>query len=163
MEYGNTVALEQRIDKAYLTTTSKLVELMKSKFGLWDHLNAFKKYILLGQGDFIALLMESIGYSPRHANTNVQRFSRPSRKHPLQTQPNRHPRIRHPRLKRTIRTTRNTQTSRRPHARTLARGTRLGRLHTRIQGRSTPRRNCYAVLRDAVLESVQLFVAGEEG
>jgi len=64
LEYGNTVALEQRIDKAYLTTTSKLVDLMKSKFGLWDHLNAFKKYILLGQGDFIALLMESIGYLP---------------------------------------------------------------------------------------------------
>jgi gamma-tubulin complex component 3 len=35
---------------------------MKVKFGFWDHLNAFKKYILLGQGDFIALLMESIGY-----------------------------------------------------------------------------------------------------
>jgi Gamma tubulin complex component C-terminal len=62
LSYGNTVALEQSIDKAYLATTSKLVELMKSKFGFWDHLNAFKKYILLGQGDFIALLMESIGY-----------------------------------------------------------------------------------------------------
>jgi gamma-tubulin complex component 3 len=35
---------------------------MKSKFGFWEHLIAFKKYILLGQGDFIALLMESIGY-----------------------------------------------------------------------------------------------------
>ena len=61
LSYGNTVALEQSIDKAYLTTTSKLVELMKVKFGFWDHLNAFKKYILLGQGDFIAILMESIG------------------------------------------------------------------------------------------------------
>ena len=65
LSYGNTVALEQSIDKAYLTTTSKLVELMKVKFGFWDHLNAFKKYILLGQGDFIAILMESIGY-PLH-------------------------------------------------------------------------------------------------
>ena len=64
LSYGNTVALEQSIDKAYLTTTSKLVELMKVKFGFWDHLNAFKKYILLGQGDFIAILMESIGYPP---------------------------------------------------------------------------------------------------
>jgi len=62
LSYGNTVALEQSIDKAYLATTSKLVELMKSKFGFWDHLNAFKRYILLAQGDFIALLMESIGY-----------------------------------------------------------------------------------------------------
>jgi gamma-tubulin complex component 3 len=58
----NTDALEQNIDKAYLTTTSKLVNLITSKFGLWDHLQAFKKYILLGQGDFIALLIESIGY-----------------------------------------------------------------------------------------------------
>jgi len=62
------VALEQSIDRAYVTTTSKLVDLMIKKFGLWDHLNAFKKYILLGQGDFIALLMESIGYQvPRFA------------------------------------------------------------------------------------------------
>lgn len=65
LSYGNTVALEQSIDKAYLTTTSKLVELMKVKFGFWEHLNAFKKYILLGQGDFIAILMESIGYVHR--------------------------------------------------------------------------------------------------
>ena len=70
LSYGNTVELEQSIDKAYLTTTSKLVELMKTKFGFWDHLIAFKKYILLGQGDFIALLMESIGDSlDRPANT----------------------------------------------------------------------------------------------
>jgi len=62
LSYGTTVALEQSIDRAYATTTSKLVDLMTKKFGLWDHLNAFKKYILLGQGDFIALLMESIGY-----------------------------------------------------------------------------------------------------
>ena len=70
MSYGNTVALEQSIDKAYLTTTSKLVDLMKTKFGFWDHLDAFKKYILLGQGDFIAILMESIGDSlDRPANS----------------------------------------------------------------------------------------------
>jgi len=33
---------------------------MTDKFHLFDHLAALKKYILLGQGDFIALLMESL-------------------------------------------------------------------------------------------------------
>ena len=63
--------MEQSIDKAYLKTTSKLVELMKTKFGFWEHLTAFKKYILLGQGDFIALLMESIGYTISHAEITI--------------------------------------------------------------------------------------------
>lgn len=43
---------------------------MKTKFGLWSHLLAYKKYILLNQGDFIALLMDSIGDSlDKPANT----------------------------------------------------------------------------------------------
>jgi gamma-tubulin complex component 3 len=33
---------------------------MSDKFHLFDHLQALKSYILLGQGDFIALLMESL-------------------------------------------------------------------------------------------------------
>ena len=33
---------------------------MSTKFQLFDHLSALKKYLLLGQGDFIALLLESL-------------------------------------------------------------------------------------------------------
>jgi gamma-tubulin complex component 3 len=38
----------------------RLMDLMSSKFHLFKHLKALKDYMLLGQGDFIALLMESL-------------------------------------------------------------------------------------------------------
>ncbi|MCJ1388935.1 Microtubule-nucleating Tub4p (gamma-tubulin) complex component [Xylographa bjoerkii] len=60
LRYGDTATLEAFIDKAYKTTMDRLIYLMDDKFKLFDHLNALKKYLLLGQGDFIALLMESL-------------------------------------------------------------------------------------------------------
>jgi gamma-tubulin complex component 3 len=60
LHYGDTASLEASIDDAYKTTMRRLLHLMKSKFHLFDHLRALKSYILLGQGDFIALLMESL-------------------------------------------------------------------------------------------------------
>ncbi|KHN96389.1 Gamma tubulin complex protein 3 [Metarhizium album ARSEF 1941] len=58
--YGDTATLEAWIDEAYKTTMKRLMDLMSSKFHLFEHLQALKNYILLGQGDFIALLMESL-------------------------------------------------------------------------------------------------------
>ncbi|KAI0472722.1 Spc97/Spc98 family protein [Xylariaceae sp. FL0804] len=60
LRYGDTATLESWIDEAYKTTMRRLIHLMTSKFHLFDHLQALKSYILLGQGDFIALLMESL-------------------------------------------------------------------------------------------------------
>ena len=60
LRYGVTANLETSIDEAYKTTMARLIHLMDSKFRLFDHLNALKKYLLLGQGDFVALLMESL-------------------------------------------------------------------------------------------------------
>ena len=60
LHYGDTATLETSIDKAYKTTMARLTHLMDSKFHLFEHLRALKKYLLLGQGDFIALLMESL-------------------------------------------------------------------------------------------------------
>lgn len=68
--YGDTARLEMSIDEAYKTTMARLIGLMGSKFRLFDHLRALKKYLLLGQGDFIALLMEGLSSSlERPANT----------------------------------------------------------------------------------------------
>lgn len=58
--YGDTATLETSIDEAYQTTMARLIHLMDTKFRLFAHLTALKKYLLLGQGDFIALLMESL-------------------------------------------------------------------------------------------------------
>ncbi|KAL8947355.1 MAG: hypothetical protein Q9222_006359, partial [Ikaeria aurantiellina] len=60
LHYGDTASLETSIDKAYKTTMARLIDLMDNKFQLFEHLRALKKYLLLGQGDFIALLMESL-------------------------------------------------------------------------------------------------------
>ncbi|KAI4203024.1 MAG: hypothetical protein LQ346_001871 [Caloplaca aetnensis] len=60
LHYGDTATLEISIDKAYKTTMARLIDLMDNKFQLFEHLKALKKYLLLGQGDFIALLMESL-------------------------------------------------------------------------------------------------------
>ncbi|KAI4287514.1 MAG: hypothetical protein L6R35_003231 [Caloplaca aegaea] len=60
LHYGDTATLEISIDKAYKTTMTRLIDLMDNKFQLFEHLRALKKYLLLGQGDFIALLMESL-------------------------------------------------------------------------------------------------------
>ncbi|EON98199.1 putative spindle pole body component alp6 protein [Phaeoacremonium minimum UCRPA7] len=60
LRYGDTATLETWIDEAYKTTMKRLMGLMTNKFHLFEHLKALKNYILLGQGDFIALLMESL-------------------------------------------------------------------------------------------------------
>ncbi len=60
LRYGDTATLESWIDDAYKTTMRRLIHLMTTKFHLFEHLQALKNYILLGQGDFIALLMESL-------------------------------------------------------------------------------------------------------
>ncbi|KAF3760527.1 hypothetical protein M406DRAFT_63748 [Cryphonectria parasitica EP155] len=60
LRYGDTATLEAWIDEAYKTTMKRLMDLMTAKFHLFHHLKALKSYLLLGQGDFIALLMESL-------------------------------------------------------------------------------------------------------
>ncbi|OTB08956.1 hypothetical protein M426DRAFT_316246 [Hypoxylon sp. CI-4A] len=60
LRYGDTATLETWIDEAYKATMRRLLHLMTTKFHLFEHLQALKSYILLGQGDFIALLMESL-------------------------------------------------------------------------------------------------------
>lgn len=73
LRYGDTATLETFIDEAYKTTMARLIYLMDDKFKLFDHLRALKKYLLLGQGDFIALLMESLASNlDRPANSQYR-------------------------------------------------------------------------------------------
>lgn len=60
LRYGDTATLEASIDEAYKSTMNRLIHLMSDKYNLFTHLKAIKKYLLLSQGDFIALLMESL-------------------------------------------------------------------------------------------------------
>ncbi len=79
LRYGDTATLEASIDKAYKATMARLIYLMDDKFQLFEHLNALKRYLLLGQGDFIALLMESL-------STNLDRPAGSQYRHTLTAQ-----------------------------------------------------------------------------
>lgn len=73
LQYGDTATLETSIDEAYKRTMARLIHLMEDKFKLFEHLAALKKYLLLGQGDFIALLMESLASNlDRPANSQYR-------------------------------------------------------------------------------------------
>jgi gamma-tubulin complex component 3 len=73
LQYGDTAKLERSIGEAYKTTMARLTHLMADKFMLFEHLNALKKYLLLGSGDFIAILMESLSSNlDRPANSQYR-------------------------------------------------------------------------------------------
>ncbi|ORY03062.1 Spc98 family-domain-containing protein [Clohesyomyces aquaticus] len=73
LRYGDTANLEQSIGDAYKTTMARLIDLMEKKFHLFEHLQALKSYLLLGSGDFIAVLMESLSSTlDRPANTQYR-------------------------------------------------------------------------------------------
>ncbi|EMC92145.1 hypothetical protein BAUCODRAFT_41657, partial [Baudoinia panamericana UAMH 10762] len=73
LHYGDTATLGSSIDEAYKTVMARLISLMETKFALFSHLSALKKYLLLGQGDFIYLLMESLSSNlDRPANSQYR-------------------------------------------------------------------------------------------
>ena len=73
LDYANTATLSSSIDAAYASTMSRLTYLMSTKFGLFTHLEAIRKYILLSQGDFMDLLMESLSpYLDRPADSQYR-------------------------------------------------------------------------------------------
>ena len=73
LHYGDNASLERSIGEAYETTMARLTTLMADKFKLFVHLEALKKYLLLGAGDFIAVLMESLAPNlDRPANTQYR-------------------------------------------------------------------------------------------
>jgi gamma-tubulin complex component 3 len=73
LHYGDTATLESSIDEAYKTTMARLIYLMSTKFHLFDHLGALKNYLLLGAGDFVSILMESLASNlEKPANTQYR-------------------------------------------------------------------------------------------
>ena len=52
--------LHDMIDSVYLNTSQKVLEIAMGQYNLMEHLLSMRKYLLLGQGDFIGLLMENL-------------------------------------------------------------------------------------------------------
>ncbi|KAI9189378.1 Microtubule-nucleating Tub4p (gamma-tubulin) complex component [Blastocladiella emersonii ATCC 22665] len=60
LEYGDLYLFEQSIDAAFKVTSDRLVQRLYGEFKLKEHLLALKRYLLMGQGDFIQVLMETL-------------------------------------------------------------------------------------------------------
>ncbi|XP_028405676.1 gamma-tubulin complex component 3 homolog isoform X1 [Dendronephthya gigantea] len=56
-DFGGT-ALQEAIDIAYKETSKYLLEILINKYKFVDHLKGMRRYLLLGQGDFIRHLMD---------------------------------------------------------------------------------------------------------
>lgn len=52
--------LHDMIELVYLNTSKKVLDIALGQYRLLEHLQAMRKYLLLGQGDFINLLMENL-------------------------------------------------------------------------------------------------------
>ena len=59
--YGDEEKLSDIVNKIANYTDTKLLYMMNSSFNLNVHLLALKKFMLLGQGDFVTCLMDSVG------------------------------------------------------------------------------------------------------
>lgn len=59
--YGNEDVLQQKVFRVANVIDSRLLTMLDEKFHLHDHLEALKKFMMLCQGDFVTLLMDTIG------------------------------------------------------------------------------------------------------
>ncbi|KAH6580168.1 hypothetical protein BASA60_002985 [Batrachochytrium salamandrivorans] len=61
--YGDLKKLEFSIDSAYQASNAHLMSVLFEKYNLMEHLLALKRFVLLGQGDFVQYLLDSLGSS----------------------------------------------------------------------------------------------------
>lgn len=54
--------LHLMINDVYLATSKKVLDIVMGPHKLLEHLQAMRKYLLLGQGDFVGQLMEKLKY-----------------------------------------------------------------------------------------------------
>ncbi|KAH9450460.1 hypothetical protein MJO29_014588 [Puccinia striiformis f. sp. tritici] len=63
LHYKDINGLQQTIESTYSIATNRLFQIFFIKLRLLDHFKAVKDYLLLGRGDFISILIESLGPS----------------------------------------------------------------------------------------------------
>jgi len=61
MEYGETTTLERMVKMVAEKVNKHVMHLLFDKYRFKDHCMAIKRYLLLGQGDFIQYLMDTLG------------------------------------------------------------------------------------------------------
>ena len=60
-KHGNTALLENLIDSALASVSTSVVASLKTTYHLLAHLSALKKFLFLGQGDFVSALLDAVG------------------------------------------------------------------------------------------------------
>lgn len=63
--------LHSTIDAIYLNTSKRVLDIVMGPHKLLEHLQAMRRYLLLGQGDFIGILMENLKYEDNEDNLSV--------------------------------------------------------------------------------------------
>lgn len=58
LNFGNE--LQERVDEAYLATSRCLLDVLNRRYKLMTHLSAIRKFLLLGQGDFVRHLLDLV-------------------------------------------------------------------------------------------------------
>jgi gamma-tubulin complex component 3 len=61
LRFGGEAALQDIVYKLSASIDAKLLNLVMSRFYVQTHLLALKKFMLLGQGDFVTCLMDGVG------------------------------------------------------------------------------------------------------
>lgn len=70
LRYTDLTGLESTIERAFTSASKRLLDIFLDEFRLLDHLRALKDYLMLARGDFVDLLMASLGPSlSRPANS----------------------------------------------------------------------------------------------
>lgn len=62
LNQNDYIEFQKMIDLAYMETNSYLLDILMNKYKLLEHFNALRRYLLLGQGDFIRHLMDLMEY-----------------------------------------------------------------------------------------------------
>jgi len=75
LRYADLVGLQRTIDEAYAIASSRLLDILLDKFKLLNHLRALKDYLMLIKGDFIDMLMDSIGPSLNKPASSLYRHN----------------------------------------------------------------------------------------
>lgn len=53
-----SLEFDSTLEKAYREISLRVLDLLKNKYRLFEHLQSLRRYLLLGQGDFIRHLLE---------------------------------------------------------------------------------------------------------
>ena len=61
LEYGRGAELQSLVERVATVTNARLLSLLTQEHELMGHLRALKKFMLLGQGDFVTCLMDTLG------------------------------------------------------------------------------------------------------